>query len=237
MHSSQTLAARNNAEWCGSMCRSHGLRTLLDQDAWTSAVRTPPLYPDAVTLRADAEAASVLARIDASPGCSVKDSFSSLDLAPHGFTVLFDAQWIVWTVDGAADAVPRDRTWRVVADADELAAWAGAWRSGDDDPEDLFRPPLLTDRAVRIVARWEDDQVVAGAVLNHGPTGTVGISNVFYRSGDTETWPGLSAVTRQLFPAATALVGYESGADLDGALRHGFHAAGPLRVWRRGGAA
>jgi hypothetical protein len=28
-------------------------------------------------------------------GCSIKDSFASLDLTARGFRVLFDAQWIV----------------------------------------------------------------------------------------------------------------------------------------------
>ncbi|GAB3936384.1 hypothetical protein GCM10027614_12800 [Micromonospora vulcania] len=51
-------------------------------------------YPDAVTLRPGVDVAALLRRIDAGPGASVKDSFADLDLADHGFRVLFDAEWI-----------------------------------------------------------------------------------------------------------------------------------------------
>ncbi|WP_312026902.1 hypothetical protein [Streptomyces sp. WAC 06725] len=110
-------AARNNAEWCAAVCRAHGVNGEFGDDAWTSSRRTPPLYPDAVTLTdrlappTSTEPESgrsgtvrpgslspltgLLSRIDTvSPGCSVKDSFACLDLTPAGFEVLFEAQWI-----------------------------------------------------------------------------------------------------------------------------------------------
>jgi hypothetical protein len=40
-------------------------------------VRTPPYYPDAVTLLPDVSIEQVLSGIDTSEGCSVKDSFAS----------------------------------------------------------------------------------------------------------------------------------------------------------------
>src|SRR5947207_3033271 len=89
----RTLAAANNAGWCSTVCRSHGLHTTFDDDAWTSRTRTPPLYPDAVTLEPEVSVPELLARIDVSPGCSVKDSFDSLDLTAHGFRTLFEAEW------------------------------------------------------------------------------------------------------------------------------------------------
>jgi len=55
--------------------------------------RTPPLHPDAVSLAAGVDPASLLDRVDAGPGCSVKDSFADVDLAPFGFRVLFEAAW------------------------------------------------------------------------------------------------------------------------------------------------
>ncbi|MDS0132262.1 hypothetical protein H5970_11085 [Amycolatopsis sp. CM201R] len=60
--------------------------------AWTSPSRTPEYYPDAVTLTPDATAADILPFVDASAGCSVKDSFATLALP--GFSVLFEATWI-----------------------------------------------------------------------------------------------------------------------------------------------
>jgi hypothetical protein len=44
-------AVDNNAEWCDGMCSSHGLRTERDSAVWSSRSRTPPFYPDAITLR------------------------------------------------------------------------------------------------------------------------------------------------------------------------------------------
>ncbi len=81
-------AVRNNARWCDLVGRAHGGTTVTDGQAWTSAVRTPELYPDAVTLVPEPPVADLLARIDTSPGCSIKDSYAALDLSPHGFRVL-----------------------------------------------------------------------------------------------------------------------------------------------------
>src|SRR4029450_9057976 len=65
-------AARNNAEWSDSFCRTHGINGRFDSDAWTSAIRTPPLYPDAVTLVAGASAEAGLLRVGSSVGCAVE---------------------------------------------------------------------------------------------------------------------------------------------------------------------
>ncbi len=56
-------AARNNAQWCDVVCRFHGAHTEFGADAWTSATRTPPLYPDAVTFVSDVNVA-VFAMVD-----------------------------------------------------------------------------------------------------------------------------------------------------------------------------
>src|SRR6478735_4887794 len=83
-----------NATWCDAVCRSHALPTQWTEDAWTVARRSPDGYPDAVTLSPAADLRAVLGRIEEGAGCSVKDSFAVLDLAPHGFHVLFEATWI-----------------------------------------------------------------------------------------------------------------------------------------------
>ena len=102
-------AAANNAAWCDLVARTHGSQTAFGADAWTSASRTPPLYPDAVTLGRKADGRDVLSRVDASPGCSVKDSFASLDLSEDGFHVLLDGLWIVHEEE-RGDPVPAGRT-------------------------------------------------------------------------------------------------------------------------------
>ena len=116
----QTLAAANNAEWCDLVCETHGAQTRFDADAWTSRTRTPPGYPDAVTLVRHLSVPELLARIDTSVGCSIKDSFASVDMAACGFRVLFDAQWIVHRATAIPPSPDRAR-WQVVRDEAGLA--------------------------------------------------------------------------------------------------------------------
>jgi len=40
------------AEWCDALCRTHGIAGQFGMDFWSSSRRTPPYYPDAVTLSA-----------------------------------------------------------------------------------------------------------------------------------------------------------------------------------------
>lgn len=224
----RALAAANNAEWCDLVSRSHGALTRFDDDAWTSRTRTPPYFPDAVTLVTRPSPPDLLARVDVSAGCSIKDSFATLDLSKHGFHVLLDAQWIVrpGTSPPPRGAKPH---WKRVVDATSLAGWEKAWR-GDDGAVGLFRPDLVDRESVAVLAAYVDDRVVAGAVFNRSAT-VVGVSNFFVRSGlGPAAWSGCLALAAELFPA-TPFVGYESGEDLIAAQVHGFETAGPLRVW------
>ncbi|MFE5911714.1 hypothetical protein ACFQ6B_21910 [Streptomyces wedmorensis] len=221
-------AVRNNADWCEAMCRAHGLSGTFGPRAWTSAARTPLYYPDAVTLTEDADVEDVLSGIDrTTPGASVKDSYARLDLAAHGFRLLFEAQWIARPAGLPAPRTSGD--WRPVRTPDELTAWALAWSGDDADDAALFRPELLADPATTIVAGYADDgRIIGGAVLSDSGAVT-GLSNLF-ATGDTDpsvTWAGVLAAA----PADRPLVGYESGDDLPPALAAGFTATGPLRVW------
>jgi hypothetical protein len=133
-------AARNNAGWCATVCRSHGIASTVTDAAWYSLGRTPPYYPDAVTLRPDATPAHFLDRIDAtSPGCSVKDSFATLDLTPDGFAELFTAQWIHRSAHLPAPPTPV-LTVRRVSTAAELHDWQVAWHGDDSRSTSSDRP-------------------------------------------------------------------------------------------------
>ncbi len=223
------IAARNNAEWCDAVCRSHGARTQFDDDAWTSPTRTPIYYPDAVTLVADLSVPDLLARVDASAGCSIKDSFASLDLAGYGFRVLFDAQWIHTSAPLPPEEM--DARWERVRDRDGFARWVEAWR-GVDGPTNVLRAELLDNDSVAVLAAHAADRVVAGAILNRGAN-VVGISNFFADEGViSPNWSGFLAIARSIF-ATSNFVGYESGDRLAAAQRDGFEIAGPLRVWIR----
>ena len=151
-----TLAARDNADWCDLFARTHGAVGHTDPDAWASPVRTPPGYPDAVTLRPGVDAAALLSRVDTvEPGCSIKDSFLDLDLSAHGFHELFRADWIAHPGTGTgtdtgarrtADPGARDdgAPWSRVTTAEDLRAWEVAW--GHRSPEPFVRPELLARR-------------------------------------------------------------------------------------------
>ena len=107
-------AARENAEWCDLHAEGGEFR----DGFWFSRIRTPPYYPDAVTLRPGVAIADVLAEVDATPGCSIKDSFD--DLAPTGFHRLFRAHWLV----GRRETLP-EPAGAFVLDREDVAVLVG----------------------------------------------------------------------------------------------------------------
>ena len=191
----------------------------------------PEGYPDAVTLDSAAAAYRVLGYVDASAGCSIKDSFAALDLSPWGFAPLFDASWMSLRPDEASVPPARLR-WMAVRDPAELATWELAWRGGASGSR-LFIPGLLDRPEVAVLAGYKQTEIAAGGILNRSG-GAVGISNVFARSHDLdEAFAGCVASALTRFPGGM-LVGYEAGQALEAARRVGFRAIGRLVVWLRG---
>ena len=225
-------AARNNAQWCDIVCRTHGLAGRFDPDAWVSPRRTPRYYPDAVTLDPAAVAGSILGRIDTtSPGCSIKDSFATLDPGPFGFEVLLEAEWIYRDPPASCSTAPRDIGWIAVETADELVAWEAAW-DADGAAHGLFRAALLRDPSVAILAGYVDGSIVAGAIANRTGHDLLGLSNVFTTGEDLDrAWSGCLDFLDTARPGMP-IVGYASDADLSVALRLGFQSVGALRVWQ-----
>ncbi len=226
------LAARNNALWCDAVARSHGVVTTTDADAWTAATRTPPYYPDAVTLSPTVGEYDVLARVDDSDGCSVKDSWSRLDLSMEDFARLVVGEW-VWLDPSARLDAPSGATWRPVTTREAMAAWVGAWAS-DPEAEAILRPSLIDVAGVTVLAGHASDApdspVVAGAVVN--VTGEVaGLGNVFTHDGDDErAWAAAAAAARAV-TGGVPLVGWEAGVGVDAAVAAGCERLGPLSVW------
>ncbi|MET8752748.1 hypothetical protein ABZW32_22020 [Streptomyces sp. NPDC004667] len=226
-------AARNNAEWVAAVCRDGAF----SGSVWSSARRTPALYPDAVSLTPRASAAEVVAGMDTgSPGCSVKDSFASLDLAPAGFEVLFEACWI-HRAPGPAGPVAPGTEWSGVRTAAELEAWEAAWDGGAGTG--LFHADLLARDLVFLAGR-SGGRIVAGAVASAGG-GVVGVSNLFTVDGEgcdpavraaavDAAWAAVLGAVAARWPGLP-VVGYEQGEDLEAAVRAGFTPIGPLRVW------
>jgi hypothetical protein len=222
------VAARNNAEWCHAFCRTHGILGRFDADAWSSAERTPPFYPDAVTLAPGGEARRILTRVDARAGCSIKDSFGDLDLTAEGFDVLFRAEWLcLERADGGAPS------WSVIESEAELAKWEAAWGESPATPT-FFRPALLADDSIAILARYEGDGVAAGAVANRSAA-CIGLSNVFDEGDDLQSVYLGAATAAQHRWGPMPVVGYDSGVACEAAQRAGFLSIGELTVWVRGG--
>jgi hypothetical protein len=224
------IAARNNAEWCDIVCRTHGILGRFDLDAWVAPRRTPPYYPDAVTLERSADGERILERIDTTTsGCSIKDSFATLDLSASGFEVMHEAEWIHRGPRPAPATDDSGTTWVPLTTPGELEAWEAAW-SGDGGPTDLFRAALLDDLSVTILGGVAGGSIVAGAVLNR-TADVVGISNLFTTGGDLDgAWTGCLGYLELASPGS-AVVGYEAGDELAAAHRQGFESVGPLRVW------
>ncbi|WP_327111643.1 hypothetical protein OG206_02365 [Streptomyces sp. NBC_01341] len=225
-------AARNNAEWCAAMSRSHGVESEFGAQVWRAPTRTPLFYPDAVTLTPGTAPATVTDGVDAmTPGASVKDSFSDVDLSAVGYRILFEAQWI--HRPAGVPAARYSHAWEVADSPAALRAWADAWDEGDGHA-DLFRSELLDDPATFVLAgRSPEGRITAGAVASLSEK-AVGISNVFASEGGPDAaWPFVLTAVHSLFPALP-LVGYEHGDALAAAVRHGFEPIGPLRIWLRG---
>jgi hypothetical protein len=228
-----SAAAWNNAALCNGVCRAQGITAHFGDDAWTSPRRAPTLYPDAVTLDRDVTPESVLARVDTSAGCSIKDSFAVLSLGSYGFSVLIEAEWIVRWPDqaGSRRGADVELEWRHVVDARELARWEDGRR--DDAVVGTFPASLLKNGLV-FLAAYDGDSLVAGAIANQ-TNGVVGVSNFFAGSRSrSEVWPGCLRAISERFPDLP-IVGYESGAALRDAVGQGFAPVAPLRVWLRDG--
>jgi hypothetical protein len=220
-------AALNNAEWCHAFCGTHGIAGRLRDDYWCSPVRTPPSYPDAVTLLPEVAVEELLSGIDTGEGSSVKDSFARLDLVGAGYRSLFRAEWLVW--DRPEPGVPCERRWSRLNSEEQLIAWEAGW---GESPEGsgFFRPELLADEAIGVLAEYDDGRIVAGAVANRSAT-VIGLSNVFATTGDLKSaWLSAAAAATALW-GRIPIVSYDSGPSLDAAHKAGFRSVGELVVW------
>ena len=121
--------------------------------------------------------------------------------------------------------------------ASELADWEMAW---DDEPSDemhsprtrIFLPSLLADENIAVIAAYQGERIVAGAIANRTED-VVGVSNIFVPASDAGCFrTGCVAKIIDAFPGLP-IVGYERSGELAAARALGFEALGPLRVWAR----
>ena len=225
-----------SVHWYEAMFRAHGVPWTIADGVLAAGGEPPPYHSRAVALAAGepARQASVVARMRAAvPGpFTVKDSFARLDLAPLGFRVLFEAQWILREPgDAPPDAAPPAR-WRRVSGTGDLDRWEAAWKANGSPAETrCFPPSLLEDGTVALLAAVRGDRFVAGCAANRA-AGAVGLSNLFAEDAEDDGLFAEAIREAEGFAPGLPVVGYESGAALERARRHGFRAVGPLRVWR-----
>jgi hypothetical protein len=234
-------AARNNAQWCDSMCRAHGSPGEFHEAVWLNRHPVPRFYPNLVTLccqrAAATQLAHVLALVDSNLAgqWAVKDSFCELDLDAHGFQILFEASWL-WREPSAPLPEGHDHglEWVRLQDGSKLAKWERAWngkpaKEAAIQPR-LFLPALLDDPNIAFIAAYRGDTIVAGAIANRSEA-VAGLSNVFTLPEDSvSSWVGCVATARVCFPGLP-LVDYEGGPELELAETVGFEKLEPLRVW------
>jgi hypothetical protein len=237
-------AARNNAIWCDTVCRTHGIPGEFSDASWLNRHPVPRFYSNAIMLADQQAAATQLAHLRAllaagPPGrWSVKDSFCALDLTALGFHLLFEATWLWRAASPIAPQRANTRTrWTWVSSASELAHWEAAWsrdlaKTSPTPQPRLFLPTLLADRGIAFLAAYQDDAIVAGAIANRTDE-VVGLSNVFVLLAERAWfWAGCIAAIQERF-LGMPIVGYERGPDLAVAQAVGFEKVQDLRVWIR----
>ncbi len=238
-----TLAAYNNAAWCDLVCRAHGQPGEFTPELWINRQVTPPYYPNAVTLSgADGQAAQMaqlaeLARAGVLEEWAVKDSFCTLELTGLGFRLLFEAEWIYRSAAlPKPDFAIADVQWRPINQPSDLIAWEAAW-AGESanqraDQQCIFAPSLLQNRDVAIIAAYQGQRIVAGAIANRTHD-VVGLSNVFAPEQNAQQfWAGCVNAVMDAFPGLP-LVGYERDEELAMAQSLGFETVGSLRIWAK----
>lgn len=238
----QRLAAWNNAVWCDTVCRAHGVPGEMHASCWVNPHDVPPFHSNMTTLLGKAGVAAQreqIARINTARAgrFGLKDGFCCLDLADDGFEILFEAVWLWRDADTQTPTQPGETlVWSTVTSTNELDAWEAAWRghevhAGDALPPRQFPVLLLDEPGVTFFAgRAPDGHIAAVGIANRtGPV--VGLSNVF-ACDETQGpwWPGLVRAVTELHPGLP-LVGYERDPDLTRAQSTAFKPIAPLRVW------
>jgi len=211
--------------WYEDLCSLHGVGSQLIDGLWTSLGPPPPLHSDAVAVEPTVTRDQVLAALDDREHAGFKDSFSTVDMSNAGMDLLFAASWIHRPAMSGRTAGGSSR-WSVVTDVKALADW-----SSRHDTTGVLLPGLLERAHFKVLARYQAGSVVAGAVARLG-SGVVDLSNVYALPGETVDWAELTHAILRLFPGR-AIVGYERGDDLVGAIAGSFTPVGELRVWAR----
>ncbi|WP_339377553.1 hypothetical protein [Calothrix sp. NIES-2100] len=211
---------------------------------WVNQHETPRFYPNAVTLSRTEESTEqmewiqYLAKSGLSGEWGVKDSFCKLDLAPLGFRLLFQAEWIYRSASQPRpDVNIVGVRWVKLDRQSDLADWEAAW-NGDSAKKTrqkqppIFLPSLLANEDIAVIAAYQEYQIVAGAIANRA-VDSVGLTNIFTPTANAENFLcSCIAKVIDIFPDLP-IVGYETGQEVTKLQTFNFEPLGSLRIWVR----
>ena len=218
-------AVETSRRWYDDLCAVHEVPVWADEHLWV-ALAAPPAYHSCVkTLTPGVGRDAVLAAMERHEGGGVADSFGNLDLAGDGYDLLVEATWLHH--EGFTDAVWPEG-WSLVRDADVLGSWAAA-----HDYAGVLVAAVVGHPRLRVLARFEDDVPVAGAVV-HDAGAVAGLSNVWSadRPLTASDHADLLACAAVLHPGRP-VTDYAWGEDLVPMLEAGYEPLGPHLVWVR----
>ena len=236
--SSASVAARNNATWCDSVCCSTGGTTTTQSGLWWNVKPSPPYYPNLITVSPNVDLTQLmdllheLSRDGAVIG--IKDSFNTLDLTLSGFSVLFGASWI-WRdpVRSQRNTSQRELRWAKIDSSSSLERWEQEWHPDRESgvlTQSIYGRSLLCSPEIGFVAAYAGSDLVGGAALTE-TEGTIGVTCTFFRGINPQNMrQELIAYIAETYPACP-IIGYASGDELEAMKELGFKEIGPLRVW------
>ncbi len=240
------LAARNNADWCQSVCQAHGVPGEFLPTVWINRAIPPPYHPNLIVISPAGDPEKIgesireLVDLRLPPKWSIKDSFSTLAPEKLGFDLLFEASWI-WRDPApvGSGAWSSGMRWNHIVSPERLLDWEAAWSGNPLNSDVTGRPvqfpaSMLEDRQIVFFSGSLGQAICAGGIANFSEN-VVGVSNIFVNTGNPrDAWTGLVDQVQAAFPGLP-LVGYERTPELESALACGFKPVGNLRVWTHHG--
>lgn len=228
------VAAHNNADLYQLVFSAHNLDYSVESYAFIG-LDPPPSYYSNLTTLSPTETEAQRAAIHQfsqqfADSFTLKDGFSLLELEPDGFRILFEANWVWVEPSNLAKASTTD--WIRIQLADDLYEWETVWKEcGSPTKQLMFPESLLASNEIAFFGKRTQRGIEAGCIVNVS-SDCVGLSNVFAQH-DIQSAMAVSAQLAADFGVSKAVVGYDSGLELEIMIDIGFELVGPLRIWKR----
>lgn len=225
-------AARNNAEWCDIVCRTHKIPGEFLENVWINQKEVPAFYPNAVIIKPLSHKTlnDIIQTLKKIPleTYAIKDSFNELPIDKMECKILFEADWITH-FQGELTHSNTTGNWTIIKDAQELKNWEYTWNNNQPPDKRIFLPSILSEKGVFFLAKYNSNQIVAGGIVNIAHD-IVGLSNVFTQELLTnKVWYEISIFIKEKI-STLPVVGYERDKALVLAHEAGYKTIGKLKV-------